>query len=92
MSTKPSQGFQLGVQSHGNPFELKWTTNVPSEQEEQADNDPRFLADGRLFIATDNCPSANAPIAPQGQQQSLVGVTLGYLYVNYSIELVKPQV
>jgi hypothetical protein len=89
MSTKPSQGFQLGVQSHGNPFELKWTTNTPDAQEEQVDNDPRFLADGRLFIACDNCPTGNSA---GGDPASLVGITLGYLYVNYSIELVKPQV
>ena len=45
--------------------------------QQDAAADPRFAADGRLFFAQDRCPN---------------GVSVGYLWVEYSIELHKPQV
>jgi len=67
-ATKPSQSFQMGVQSRGNPFELKWTTR---------DGDARFDSDGSLYMATEGVPKNSV---------------FGYLYIDYTIELHKPQV
>ena len=69
-AVKPSQSFQMGVEARGNPFELKWTSTASPQ-------DPRFSADGALYIATEGVASNQA---------------IGYLYVDYEIELHKPQV
>lgn len=77
-AVKPSQSFQMGVQARGNPFELKWTQTTPQSNAGQAGfQDPRFSTDGSLYVCAEGVP-VNQPV--------------GYLYIDYEIELHKPQV
>lgn len=76
VTSKPTQSFQMGVQSSHNPFELKWTRQAAAGAVVAA-ADPRMYADGRLYISGDNLP---------------LNTSVGYLWIEYSIELYKPQV
>jgi len=77
-AVKPSQSFQMGVQARGNPFELKWTqTTTVANAGLSGYQDPRFSTDGSLYVCAEGVP-VNSPV--------------GYLYIDYEIELHKPQV